>query len=113
MAMLPTLIISVWLGGLLSFGIIGGGIYLTYEWYRRAWAYNPPLDRYDFAPNLGLNVPTALLAAGVFLLVWALAGGVIVRWLAGLMSRSPAAGDTPQHTREGLVHRLPRPDGST
>jgi len=112
MAMLPTLIISVWLGGLLSFGIIGGGIYLTYEWYRRAWAYNPQLDRYDFAPNLGLNLPTALLAAGILLLVWAVAGGVIVRWLAGLMSRSHTAGDQPQYTREGVVHRLPRPDGS-
>jgi pimeloyl-ACP methyl ester carboxylesterase len=112
MAMLPVLIISVWLAGLLSFGIIGGGIYLSYEWYRRAWAYNPQLDRYDFAPNLGLNVPTALLAAGILLLVWAVAGGVIIRWLGGLLSRSHAAGDTPQYTRAGVVHRLPRPDGS-
>ena len=112
MAMLPAVIISVWLSGLLAFGIIGGGVYLTYEWYRRAWAYNPQLDRYDFVPNLGLNLPTALLAAGLLLLIWALAGGAIMRLLAGRLSHSHAPGDAPQYTRAGVVHRLPRPDGS-
>jgi pimeloyl-ACP methyl ester carboxylesterase len=108
--MVPTFIISVWLFGLLSFGLIGGGIYLTREWYQRAWVYDPQLDRAIFNPQFGFNVPTALLVAGIVLLVWAIAGGLIIRWAAGLLGRSGS--DHPQQTREGEVHRLQRPDGS-
>lgn len=43
--MIPTFIISAWLFGLLSFGLIGAGVYLTREWYRRAWVYDPQIDR--------------------------------------------------------------------
>jgi hypothetical protein len=104
--MIPTFIISGWLFGLLSFGLIGGGVYLTREWYRRAWVYDPQIDRWIFNPQLGFNVPTALLVAGIALFVWAIAGGVIVRWAAGLLGRSGTGSDHPQHTREGEVHRL-------
>jgi pimeloyl-ACP methyl ester carboxylesterase len=110
--MIPTFIISAWLFGLLSFGLIGGGVYLTREWYRRAWVYDPQIDRVVFNPQFGFNVPTALLVAGIVLFVWAIAGGVIVRWAAGLLGRSDTSSDHPQHIRAGEVHRLQRPDGS-
>lgn len=112
MAFIPTFILSFWLTGLLSLGLIGGGLYLLWEWFQRAWAYNPQLDRYVFDPNFGFNLPTALLAAGLVLLVWALAGGWIIRGLGRLMSGSQARADQPQETRQGRVERLRRPDGS-
>src|SRR3712207_290597 len=112
MALIPTAIITVWLLGLLAFGLIGGGSYLIYEWYRRAWAYDPQLDHAVFAPTLGFNGPTALLAAGIALLVWAVAGRLLVSWLLGLVAWSRAGSDPPRYTRQGVVHRLPRPDGS-
>jgi pimeloyl-ACP methyl ester carboxylesterase len=110
--MIPTFIISVWLFGLLSFGLIGGGVYLTREWYQRAWVYDPQIDRVVFNPQFGFNVPTTLLVAGIALFIWAIAGGVIVRWAAGLLGRSGTSSDHPQHTRADEVHRLQRPDGS-
>jgi pimeloyl-ACP methyl ester carboxylesterase len=109
---IPTVILSLWLFGLLSLGLIGGGIYLIWEWYQRAWAYDPQLDRYIFDPNFGFNVPTAILVVGLVLLIWAVAGGWIIRWLGSLMSRSQTGGDQPQDSRQGREQRLQRPDGS-
>jgi hypothetical protein len=53
--MLPTLILFTWLLGLLSFAMIGGAIYLLYEWYQRAWEYDVDLNRFVFAPDLGFK----------------------------------------------------------
>jgi pimeloyl-ACP methyl ester carboxylesterase len=112
MFVIPTFVLSVWFFGLLSLGLIGGGAYLLWEWYQRAWAYDPQLDRYIFDPNFGFNLPTALLVAGLGLLVWAFAGGLILRWIGSLTSASQTAGDRPRYTRQGRVQRLARPDGS-
>lgn len=106
------LVFSVWLSYLLSLGLVGGGVYLLWAWFQRAWAYDPQLDRYMFDLNAGFNLPTACLAAGLALLLWAVAGGWIIRGLGSLTCRSRARGDRPRDTRQGRVQRLPRPDGS-
>jgi pimeloyl-ACP methyl ester carboxylesterase len=112
MAVIPAFILSLWFFGLLSLGLIGGGLYLLWEWFQRAWAYNPQLDRYIFDPNFGFNWPTGLLIAGLGLLLGTVAGGRILRWLGGLTGRSQTRSDPPKHTRQGRMQRLPRPDGS-
>jgi pimeloyl-ACP methyl ester carboxylesterase len=111
MAAIPPFIFLIWLLGLLSFAVIGAGIYLLREWYLRAWEYSPTLERAVFDPNFGWNGQTALLLGGLALIVWALAGGLILRLFAGLGSAS-RHDDPPRHTRGGTVHRLRRPDGS-
>lgn len=112
MALIPTFILAMWLWGLLSLGLVGGGLYLLWQWYERAWVYHPSLDRYVFAPNWGFNTETALLAAGLLLLLWACSGGLLARWLLGGSGRSHSPDERPEHTRDGIVHRLSRPDGS-
>lgn len=110
--MLPFSIIFVWLTSLLSLGLIGGGAYLVWAWYRDSWAYDQFLDRTVFDPNIGLNWHTALLAAGITLLVWALAGGLLVRLSAALFHRKRPANGDPKHIRDGHAQRLERPDGT-
>ncbi len=113
MPMIPISIIFVWLSGLLSFALIGGGFYLAREWYQRAWSYHRAFDRYVFDANFGFNEETALLAAGLALLVWAFAGGLVLRLILGLASRrSGGEGDRPTQSRGGVSQRLRRPDGS-
>jgi pimeloyl-ACP methyl ester carboxylesterase len=110
--MIPSLIITSWLLGLLSFGILGGAIYLLYEWYQRAWAYEPDLNRFVFDPNFGFNALTAILLAGLILLVWTFAGRALLPLILGHGKRNPSDLDPPQQTREGTVQRLQRPDGT-
>jgi hypothetical protein len=43
--MIPTAAIFTWFSGLLSLGIIGGGVYLLREWYRDAWVYDALRDQ--------------------------------------------------------------------
>jgi pimeloyl-ACP methyl ester carboxylesterase len=112
MAMIPPAIIVVWLSGLLSVGLIGGGAALVWAWYRDAWVYNAVLDRTVFNPQLGLNWPTAMLAIGISLLVWAFAGGLLLRLVAALKPGRQPTDDSPRHSRDGQVHRLERPDGT-
>ncbi len=115
-AAMPQLILTLWLHLLLAVGLIGGGITLVGRWYRSAWAYDRTVDLWRFDPDLGWNGPTALLALGVALLVWSIAGGLIVRAVLGLASRlrsgganaEPAPGPAPA----GQVQRLSRPDGA-
>jgi pimeloyl-ACP methyl ester carboxylesterase len=111
MAMIPTAIMFIWFSGLLSVGIIAGGVYLLREWYQTAWVYDAVLDRAIFNPAIGLNGPTALLVGGLLLLIWAIAGGLIIRLVLRLISR-PATDDQPTPARDGRVHRLQRPDGT-
>ncbi len=110
--MIPPLIITTWLLGLLSFGIIGSAVYLLYEWYQRVWTYNPDLNRYIFDPNFGFNALTAMLVAGLLLLTWTFLGGLILRVVMGSRNRGDSKLDPPRMTREGTVQRLKRPDGS-
>jgi pimeloyl-ACP methyl ester carboxylesterase len=110
--MIPTFIFSSWLLGLLSVGVLSGGVLLTRAWYQRAWEYDLTLDRYVFDPNWGFNAQTALLVAGLLLLVWTLAGGLLLRWFLGSSTRPSLDDNPPQHTRQGETHRLQRPDGS-
>jgi pimeloyl-ACP methyl ester carboxylesterase len=110
--MIPTFIFSSWLFGLLSVGLLSGGILLARAWYQRAWDYDLTLDRYVFDPNWGFNPPTALLVAGLLLLIWVFAGGLILRWLLRATANPDRGGDPPLHTRQGIAHRLRRPDGS-
>ena len=110
--MIPSFILAVWLWGLLSLGAIGGGFYLAWEWYQRSWIYQPPLGGYVFDPNFGFNAQTAWLVAALGLLIWALAGGLIVRLCLSRTGHASSPNDPPRQTRGGTVHRLSRPDGS-
>lgn len=119
MFFIPTAILGVWLTGLLALGIIGAGAYLAWLWYDRAWVLDPIRERYLFDPDFGWNRETALLAGGLALLVWAVAGGLIVRLMLSLVSsgRSGAgasadAADPDADVPRGEVRRLRRPDGS-
>jgi hypothetical protein len=105
MALIPSFILGMWLWGLLALGLLGGGIYF-------AWLYNWTIEQYVFAPDLGFNPETALLVAGLLLLLWACGGGLLLRWFLGGPGRSRSSDDSPQHTRDGTVYRLPRPNGS-
>jgi pimeloyl-ACP methyl ester carboxylesterase len=110
--MIPTLILFTWLWGVCSLALIGGGIYLAYEWYQHAWVYSLPLERYIFTPDFGFNGQTALLVAGLALLLWACTGGLLVRWLLARSTYVPADQDPRQQTRGGTMHHLRQPDGS-
>ena len=77
--MIPTSILRVWFFGLLSFILIGPGIYCGHEWYRRSWSYDFARQRSYFNPHLGFNYPTFFLAVAVVLLLWMSIGGLIVR----------------------------------
>lgn len=88
MVMVPTAIIFIWFSGLLSLGIIAGAVYSLREWYQTAWVYDSLLDRMVFNPDIGLNAPTALLVGGLLLVIWAVAGGLLVRLFLRLTSRN-------------------------
>jgi pimeloyl-ACP methyl ester carboxylesterase len=110
--MLPNLILLQWLQGLLSLGILGGGIYALWEWVQKARIYDADLDRYIFDPNWGLNGQTALLALGVGLLLWTLAGRLLLKPLLG---RPPGHNDGDGPDNDILptgTQRLVRPDGA-
>jgi pimeloyl-ACP methyl ester carboxylesterase len=112
LVMVPSIIITVWLCGLLSLGLIGGGAALVWNWYRNAWVYQPALDQTIFAPQIGLNWPTAMLACGIILLIWALAGGLLLRLSALIFHNTPPENGDPKHRRDGQVQHIERPDGT-
>ncbi len=86
--MIPTFIFQVWLLGLFSFGLIGGGIYLAHEWQQRSWAWDPVRLESVFAPYFGANEETAMLVAAAVLFLIVLAGGSIVKGILRMTSRS-------------------------
>src|SRR6202048_3407788 len=114
--MIPTSILRVWFFGLFSFVLIGVGIYCGHEWYHRSWGWDFEHQRSYFAPHWGFNVPTLFLAVAVGLLLWALFGGVIIRALFGILTKTKssvgAGAPSEQSKQEGIVSRLGRPDGS-
>jgi hypothetical protein len=101
--MIPTSIIRFWFLGLFSWVLLGVGIYLSHKWYQRAWSYDFNLHRSYFDPHIGSNYETFLLAVTVSLLFWALAGGVIVRGILSLFTKTKdSAGDAlPKRPRQG------------
>src|SRR5205085_784600 len=76
----------MWITGLLSIGILAGGIYIVWAWY------------------VGTLLAAAWLVAGVLMLASSVAG----RWIVVLMHR--AGSDNPVSVRSGRQHRLSRPD---
>ncbi len=110
--MLPTSLILMWLQGLISLGIFGGGIYALWEWVQRARDYDPDLNRYVFDPNLGLNGQTALLALGLGLLLWTVAGRLLLKPLLGRPQGSDPDDDDAADIAPTATQRLVRPDGS-
>lgn len=113
--MIPASILRVWFLGLLSFLLIGAGIYSGHQWYRRAWGYDFDHQRSYFDPHLGFNHPTLFLAVAAGLLLWALAGGLLVRALFSLLkAKGGSSGNPPRrHNRQGAVaSRRGRPDGA-
>jgi pimeloyl-ACP methyl ester carboxylesterase len=114
--MIPTSIIPIWFFGLFSWLLLGVGIYISHKWYQRAWSYDFNLHRSYFDPHIGSNYRTLLLAIVVVLFLWFLAGGVIVRGILSLFTRtkgSTGRDALPKQARQGATeHRLSRPDGS-
>ena len=111
MAVIPSSVLFIWLNGALSIGLMSGAFYLLRAWYRSAWLYDTILERTAFAPTIGWNGQTALLMAGIALVLLILAGGVLLPWLGALFQGS-ANQDAPNRQRTGKVHKLSRPDGT-
>src|SRR4051794_22561959 len=88
MATMPFGLLFLWLLGLLSLAILGGGLYLLWAWY------------------VGLVVGTGYLVASLVMLVLTFTG----RWLVLLFH--PAGPDEPTAARTGAVQRIGRPDGT-
>lgn len=82
-------IIIMWLVGLLSIGILGGGIYIVYQWY------------------IGELVEIFYLLCGGAMILWSIVG----RHFSLPLLRRPGT-DEPKLMRTGTVQRVPRPDGS-
>lgn len=96
MLLTPPTLLLVWLMGLLSLGLLGGGAWLVWEWYDN-WAAGLPADR-------------RLLIAGLLLLGVTLLGRFLVTPFLGRPSR---AGEEEMGTLPpGTVQRIPRPDGT-
>jgi pimeloyl-ACP methyl ester carboxylesterase len=89
MIFMPVNFLFVWLVQLLSIGVLGGGIYILYEWYEREL------------------VGTFYLVAGLVMVLWSIGG----RFISLPLLRRPGS-DEPKFMRSKTVQRLPRPDGS-
>lgn len=89
MVFMPFNFLLVWLVGLLSIGVLGGGIYILYEWY------------------IGELVGTSYLVGGLAMGLWSLGG----RFISLPLFRRKGD-DEPKRMRSGTVKRVERPDGS-
>ena len=89
MIFMPHNFLLIWLVQLLSIGILGGGIYILYEWYEREL------------------VGTSYLVAGLVMVLWSFGG----RFISLPLLRRPGS-DEPKFMRSETVQRLSRPDGS-
>jgi pimeloyl-ACP methyl ester carboxylesterase len=89
MVFMPLNVLIMWLVGLLSISILGGGCYILYEWYN------------------GELVGTSYLLAGVAMILWSFGG----RFISLPLFRRPGT-DEPEFLRTGTVQRVSRPDGT-
>ena len=89
MPFMPFNFLFLWLVGLLSIGVLGGGIYIVYEYY------------------IGALVGISYLVSGVLMVLWSVGG----RLISLPLFRRPGA-DEPKPTRTGTVQRVERPDGT-
>src|SRR5580700_8925671 len=114
--MIPTSIIRIWFLGLLSWILLGLGIYLSQEWYHHAWSYDLNPHRSYFDPHIGNNHQTRLIIIAACLLFMVLGGGLIVRGILSLLAKAKnpkGVGQLPKKSREGAtISQLGRPDGS-
>ena len=85
--MIPTSIIRIWFLGLLSWILLGVGIYLSHKWYQHSWSYDFNLQRSYFDPHIGYNRETLLLFIVAFLLFLVLGGGLVVRGILSLLTK--------------------------
>lgn len=125
MPLMPFHIISIWIRGLLSIGLLVLGPYLLYRWYRAAHVERGPfvhnmvsgatLPTGDatarpgrvFSPDFGLNGQTVLFVGGLAATLWALPTGPLNT--RRLMRRKGA--DEPNPTRDGQIIPVARPGG--
>ncbi len=113
--MIPTSIFRIWFLGLLSWILLGLGVYLSHQWYQQAWSYDFILQRSYFDPHIGYNRETLLLFLAAGLLFLVVAGGLLVRLFISLLAKvkNPTAVDPLPKSREGAtISQLGRPDGS-
>ncbi|HSZ77476.1 MAG TPA: alpha/beta hydrolase [Chthoniobacterales bacterium] len=114
--MIPTSIFRIWFLGLLSWVLLGVGLYLGHRWYQQAWSYDLNLQRSYFDPHIGYNYQTLLLSVAGCLLFLVLAGGLIVRGILSLLAKAKnpnGVSELPKKSREGAtISQIDRPDGS-
>lgn len=89
MVFMPLDFLLRWLGGLVSIALLGGGIYIVYQWYE--WEL---IDR-------------AWLTLGWVMLIWSVVGFLPIT----LLLRRPGR-DEPKMYRSRETKRIVRPDGS-
>lgn len=89
MLFMPLNIPLIWLVSLLSTGILGGGIYILYEWYE------------------GELEGMSYLLGGLTMVLWSFGG----RFISLPLLRRPG-NDEPKRMRSETVKRVQRPDGS-
>lgn len=89
MVFMPFNFLLIWLVGLLSISILGGGIYILYEWY------------------IGELEGLSYLLGGLGMMLWSFGG----RFISLPLFRR-AGRDEPKRTRSETVQRLRRPDGT-
>ncbi|WP_102127479.1 alpha/beta fold hydrolase [Deinococcus planocerae] len=94
--LVPLNLVFVWLTGLLSLALLGGGAWLVWEWYDN-WARDLPAD-------------PRFLAVGLLLLAFTLCGRLLVVPLLG--RRPPPGEEEPRALPGGTVRHLSRPDGT-
>jgi pimeloyl-ACP methyl ester carboxylesterase len=88
MLAMPLAPLFIWLLGLLSLALLGGGVYLLWAWY------------------VGVVVGTVYLVAGAVMIGLTFTGRLLV-----LLCRRPGS-DEPADMRTGTVQRIARPDGT-
>lgn len=89
MVFMPFNFLLIWLVGLLSISILGGGIYILYEWY------------------IGELEGMPYLLGGLGMILWSFGG----RFISLPLFRR-AGRDEPKRIRSETVQRLRRPDGT-
>src|ERR1700722_15771203 len=102
--MIPSSIIRIWFLGVLSWILLGLGIYLSHKWYQQAWSYDFNFQRSYFDPQIGYNRETLLLFVAACLLCLVLAGGLIVRGILSLLMKAKnpkGPGPLAKRSREG------------